>query len=218
MPEDRKLRETLLLKEFDHRFQEKTLHMQRYHRQTDFLQLYVAVAVGLGGIAFAPATKALFDTSIVGIGALTVVFVLLAILLAEYLLFGIIDSWVIIFRNAHRLSAIELELNEMCGSVALRWDSVIAPEFYLPPSGGLAVLLRFDILSSVIVLLMLGLTAGSLLEITALVAPEYLGGVAAALCGFVLLNAYQFFRLYRNFLPELHARTLQLSERSKIEI
>lgn len=124
MAEDRKLREILLLKEFDQHFQEKLLHMQRYHRQTDFLQIYVAVVVGLGAVTFAPATTSFLQPgdffSDFGLEAISCVFVLLAALVAEYLLFNILDSWVVIFRNAHRLAALEKELNELCGTVSLR--------------------------------------------------------------------------------------------------
>lgn len=214
---DQKLCETLLLKEFDQRFQEKTLHMQRYHRQTDFLQLFVGVAIALGGISISPSMNPAESIRTIlppeASEQVFFMFILLAVFVAEYLLFSILDSWVIVFRNAHRLAAIELELNEMCGHTALRWDSVIAPEFYIAPRRTDAFM-RFDYLSSAAMALILALTAISLIFLSSFIAPKYFWEIVITIiiaCG---LNVYQCSRLTGDFLPALQRRTFYLSNTS----
>lgn len=208
------VKQRLLLKDLDHRFQEKLVHIQRYHRQTDLLKLYLAFAATIGAIAFSPSTKAILDSQMLiprlGAEAAIFMFALFAWLLAQYIAFSIVDAWVLIFRNAARIGAIEKKLNEICGSEVLVWDSKVAPEFNTFPKVG-ELPLRFDILSTVAMLLLLTILAVVLTLMIFLLAKSYVIAFAAVVVAFALLNAYQFFHLARKFLPRLSSRTDELS-------
>lgn len=216
---DDRLREILLLKEFDQRFQEKVVHMQHYHRQTDLLHLYTTLLLGLGAALLAPQTQAflkshnLFSTTMSH--ALSFCILIFVILVAEYLLFNILSSWVIIFRNALRLSELEIELNELCGYSALKWDSKIAPEFY-HLSSRCFILMRFDVLSTVIIIAILSLAAAVIAFITHSIIPEYFRLIIGVLSIFGIINGYQFLRLSTNFLKEIHTFTTTLSTSGRI--
>lgn len=47
----------ILLKEYDHRFNEKVFHMGRLHKQTDTLNIFISILIAVGAVVFSPQTK-----------------------------------------------------------------------------------------------------------------------------------------------------------------
>jgi hypothetical protein len=213
MPET--LEQTLLLKEFDQRFEEKLIYIQRYQRQTDLIQLYLGVIVGLGAVTFSPGTKQFLQTQTIlpGVHAEAAVFVfaVFAGLVAEHFLFSIVDAWIMIFRNARRMAKLEARLNELCGCEVMSWDSRIAPAFHSFPT--LRELpLRTDILSTITILLIVLAVATVLLVITWLLAKSYFTAFAIVVLFFAGLNVYQSFRISTAFVRELGVNSASLRD------
>lgn len=128
----------VLSTEWQHRFDEKLFHMGRYHRQGDILKGFIALLVGAAGFAlsnedarkwFLSPAAATDEARIAVLGVIVTL-----VLIAQYQLFSILDSFVLIFRNAHRIAAIEIQINELVAYDATLWDSKVSPAFYEPKS------------------------------------------------------------------------------------
>lgn len=215
---DSTFRERLLLKEFDQRFEEKVIHMQHYHRQTDLLQLYTTFVFGVIGAMLVPAFQNVLVDRLSQSQSHLLIFLILVyiILLAEYLLFNILASWVIIFRNALRCKELEEELNELCGSPALMWDSVIAPPFY-DVRGPLPRLTRFDLFKTLTVAGILIVVLCAIDFISHSITPEYFAPMVGFSGILIVLNIYQLSRLPR-LIRDIDNLTTSLSEQKKLEM
>jgi hypothetical protein len=174
----------------------------------------------VGGALLTPSVRAYLDgnSELLQPSTHFVAFLLLLfiIFLAEYLLFNILSSWVTIFRNACRMIALEAELNELCGSTALKWDGVISPEFY-NLSSWVPRLMRFDLLGAAVIAFMLVLMSIVVSFIAYAVIREYVAAVFGFLGIVVSLNVYQFISL-NGFLAEMKDRTSSLSETKQIQM
>jgi len=203
------LQEKLLLKEFDQRFQEKLLYIQRYHRQTDLIQIYLAITGGIAAVAFSPHTKGLLEAQTViprvHAEAAVFVFAIFAALVAEHFLFTIVDAWLMMFRHAQRMAELEKQLNQLCGLDVLTWDSRIAPSFHRLPKL-YDVPARVDILSTATILLIMILVGVVLLLVIRLLSPAYATQFGFFMLALAALNGYQCWRISKHFTQPIERR------------
>jgi len=118
---------TILLKEYEHRFTEVMHHVERFEKQTDYLQFFVTAAAALGGLVLSgklPIERP-NDLKLAWAGCL-----LFGSFLAFYLFSATMNSLFLIYLNGGRLAAIERVVNSTLGKTILTWDSFAVPHFY----------------------------------------------------------------------------------------
>ena len=126
-----------LFKEYDCRFSEIMKHLDLYHRQTNFLQIYISVVIiGSVQIFSNKAVIDFFDSN----PDFKKYFYLIALIVGVVILFYLYSSTLValqtIFLNAERIGAIEKYINKKFGKDLLIWESKIAPQYFNPASYG----------------------------------------------------------------------------------
>ena len=125
---------SVLKMEWDQRFQEKLFHMQRYHRQSDLIKAFLTLVLGVAGFALgSDAARAAMLASLNAsfeIKILVLVCSAAFVIVTQNQLYDLIDSFILIFRNAHRIAALEIQINAFVNFNATLWDSRISPSFY----------------------------------------------------------------------------------------
>ncbi len=120
-----------LLKEHKNRFDEVILHSTRYHKQVNFIQLYLTVVGSFIAVLFskdwAPIQQSL---SVNTVAALKSTLLTIAALISLYLFTNVMDALYAIYMNGRRLADLEHKINREMGTQALTWDSVIVPKLY----------------------------------------------------------------------------------------
>src|ERR1700682_6364808 len=130
----------VLLKEYDHRFNEVIFHSERYNKQADVLNLFLTSAVALGTLIFSGSTKSFLglsmsvpkeDNALIHCG-----FLIFAGLLVFFFFSSILNSLFMIYLNGSRIASIEKQLNISVGKEILTWDSMAMPHFFrMKPMG-----------------------------------------------------------------------------------
>jgi len=129
--EKNKYKIEILLKEYQNRFSEIVFHSGRYHKQVDFLQVYLTVLGSLLAVIFTTdwnkISKSMvnFDIQIIYSAILFLAYVILV-----YLFTNVMDSLYLIYMNGRRISAIETKINTILGDTLLTWDSNIIPKLF----------------------------------------------------------------------------------------
>lgn len=121
----------VLIKEYQNRFSEVVFHSGRYHKQVNFIQLYLTVLGSFFAILFSKDWSVLLG-ALHNVNVLYVQsgLILAAYLISLYLFTNVMDSLYSIYMNGRRLSAIEQEVNKTLGRDVLVWDSEIVPRLY----------------------------------------------------------------------------------------
>lgn len=121
----------ILTKEYQNRFSEVVFHSGRYHKQVNFIQLYLTVLGSFFAILFSKDWSATLG-AYPNINILYVQsgLILGAYLISLYLFTNVMDSLYAIYMNGRRLSSIEQQVNSTVGSSILVWDSEIIPRLY----------------------------------------------------------------------------------------
>jgi hypothetical protein len=120
-----------LLKEHKNRFDEVVFHSTRYHKQVNFIQLYLTVVGSFIAVLFskdwAPIQQSLSAGTVT---ALKSTLLTIAALISFYLFTNVMDALYAIYMNGRRLADLEQKVNGEIGTQALTWDSVIVPKLY----------------------------------------------------------------------------------------
>lgn len=124
----------VLMKEFDHRFTEMMFHSQRYHKQADYISLYISTVIAVGVLIFSDKTAAfLTNHTVLGVHALPILygmFLVFGILVVFYFFTSIMASLFMTYLNGVRMSAVEKLINEKMQRELLVWDTKIIPHFF----------------------------------------------------------------------------------------
>lgn len=117
-----------LTKEYQSRSVEIMFHSSRYHKQVNFIQLYLTVLGSFFAILFSKDWSiALNSIQKIDITYVQTGLILTAYLISLYLFTNVMDSLFMIYGNAGRLAAIERNINLVVGREVLLWDSEIIP-------------------------------------------------------------------------------------------
>jgi len=122
----------VLLKGYDHRFQEMLFHSRRYHRQIRYIKFYVTIVVSVSAFLFSNMFK-LFDQLNVDSQLFDVsigIFLSLAIIIGYYIFSTFLEALFMTYLNGGRLASLEENLNQAAGSELLSWDRKIIPNIY----------------------------------------------------------------------------------------
>lgn len=137
-PDSPAKRTEILLKEYDHRFSEITAYSERYHKQTDILNVAITISIAVGAylsrdksqepssclVPFIPAQPTSYSSLLVGW------FLTIGAILLFYLLSLIMNSLFLVYVNGARIAAIEEKLNKLSRQKLLIWDSEAIPHFF----------------------------------------------------------------------------------------
>jgi hypothetical protein len=130
----------ILLKEYDHRFAEVMTYSERYHKQTDILNVAITVLIAAG--TYLLKDKSQTSSCLVPFispqpdpysNIWVAAFLIACAVLVFYLLSQILNSLFLIKLNGARLAAIEQKLNKLSKEDLLIWDSEAIPHFFGQP-------------------------------------------------------------------------------------
>lgn len=120
-----------LLKEHKNRFDEVIFHSARYHKQVNFIQLYLTVVGSFIAVLFskdwAPVQQSLSADTVT---ALKSTLLSIAAVISLYLFTNVMDALYAIYMNGRRLADLEQRVNSTLGAEAVTWDSRIVPKLY----------------------------------------------------------------------------------------
>lgn len=163
----------ILLKEYDHRFQEILHHLERYDKQADYLNLFLTSIIGVGGLLFSDKMRGyLTSSSTIKPQWIYASFLVFGGFLLFYLFSSIVNSLFMLYLNGGRIAAIEIEVNERFGECLLNWDSVAMPHFFRLKSVGKGLWIRPTVLAGLWILLIFLLVCGILGFLCLEFAPE----------------------------------------------
>ncbi len=129
--EQRRFEADILYKEYKNRFDEMLFHSNRYHRQVDYIQLYITLLVSVLSFFFISPNLVTFVSNLgVSLQGLYITVICLAFVIALYLFSNIMDSLYMMYANGIRLANIEKEINGIAGKELMRWDSQIVPKLF----------------------------------------------------------------------------------------
>lgn len=115
-----------LFTEYNARHQDSMFHSQRYHRQLNYLQLYVIVIVYLASLLLsnldAGELMGLKLPTAISIGVTWPIYVL-ASSIAYFILANLMDALYMIFSLNARIEHIEKQINQLLGSDILTWET-----------------------------------------------------------------------------------------------
>ena len=136
--EKAKLTIDLLSKEYKNRFDEVIFHSSRYHKQSNFIQLYIAISGSILAMLFSQQWLDFASTvSTETANAIKAAVISIAYIISLYLFTNILDALYSLYMNGRqladlerRMNAIELRANAATDPNTLRWDSQIIPRLY----------------------------------------------------------------------------------------
>lgn len=127
-----KARLDLLTKDYEHRTSDAMFHSGRYHRQANFLQLFLAtlIAVSAAARTFEFRRPGNLERLLEPVSPKLVYALLLCIAvgIAFYLFSNVMEALFMIFMNNARLSALEKRMNSLVEEELLVWHSKIVRE------------------------------------------------------------------------------------------
>lgn len=120
-----------LLKEHKNRFDEVVFHSARYHKQVNFIQLYLTVVGSFIAVLFskdwAPVQQSLSGDTVT---TLKSTLLSIAAVISLYLFTNVMDALYAIYMNGRRLADLEQKVNTALGAEVVTWDSKIVPKLY----------------------------------------------------------------------------------------
>lgn len=120
-----------LLKDHKNRFDEVVFHSTRYHKQVNFIQLYLTVVGSFIAVLFSKDWVPIQQSLSIGtVTALKSTLLTIAALISLYLFTNVMDALYAIYMNGRRLADLERKVNSEIGTQALTWDSEIVPKLY----------------------------------------------------------------------------------------
>lgn len=114
----------VLLKEYDHRFEEVIFHSSRYHKQSNIVYGYIMFLIAFS--SFLMENKD-FINNIKGL--FLFLLLIFALTFAYYLYTIMQDALFMIYLNGARISSIEKSINKILNNELLLWDSEIMKMF-----------------------------------------------------------------------------------------
>lgn len=115
----------VLFNEYNARHQDSMFNNQRYHRQLNYLQLYVLVMVYLASLILSkPSSSELFGIKLptnISLGVTWPIYVL-ASAIAYFIIANLMDALYMTFSNNARIEHIEKQVNLLLGSNIMIWE------------------------------------------------------------------------------------------------
>lgn len=125
---DKKFKIDILLKEYDKRSSEINMYINLYHKQINYIYIYVSIIVLLStNIIFNEQVNKLFGDNQ---NLTKSSFVIAGIVFLYYLFATILDTQYMMYINSSRIAAIERLINKKMDENLLAWDSEIIPYFH----------------------------------------------------------------------------------------
>ena len=119
----------VLLKEYDHRFEEMKLHSNRYHAQSNITYAYITCLIAIA--SFLITNNGFFYSVLIDVRNLFVLILLIFVLIVAYYLYSLMqDALCMIYINGIRLSSIEKLINIKMNRELLLWDSKIISRYH----------------------------------------------------------------------------------------
>lgn len=135
MNDDNKTNIDILLKEYDHRFQEVLLHSKRYHKQSNYIYIFTSIIIAVCTLIFSKNTQEAiinFGLDKQTLNTFLIFFLIISISIAYYFYSTIMEALFVIYMNGSRIAFIEESINKITGKDILVWDSKLIPRFFNP--------------------------------------------------------------------------------------
>lgn len=133
--EENKTKVDLLLKEYDHRFEEILLHTKHYHKQSNYIYVFTSLIIALSTLMLSKNTQdALINYGLDkhSLNYFLLFFLILSISIAFYFYSILLSSLFLTYLNGSRIAYLENMLNKIVDDDILVWDSKIIPKHYTP--------------------------------------------------------------------------------------
>jgi len=203
----------LLLMEYGNRFNEIMFHSARYHKQTDFIQVFITLGVLLSPLLFSDKVAQFMNSqnwSEFTISGIYATFLIVGILI-EYSLFAVVlDALFSIYLNGVRAAAIEKKLNIQIKEDLLVWESKIIPQIF----GNLWIeksWVRPNLLSGIWTLFLFILISIVFCVMCFLFLPNFFWIYAPIVVLLTFFNVYQWLLLHSLGIEYIKAKIFQIS-------
>ena len=121
----------ILLKEYDHRFEEVKFYSERYHQQSNHLNILLTLIVGFIAALLPNWDKVNEFFGMVRNNNYLLPFILVFVLVLTNYFYSLQnDSLAMLYLNGIRISVIEKKINAILGENLLMWDNSIIPAYH----------------------------------------------------------------------------------------